>query len=296
MPENNTASPVEPLNTEIRIFYIQIISLDAENQILSTLFQTKMYWTDDRLAWDSEEYGGIDQLYLNEDLFWLPDVNIGNVKGLVLVHPDQIRTLRLRSDGKVMMPTVYFAETTCTIKDASSQILSTCLEIKMIWKDPRLAWDPDDYGGIEQMYLNEQLFWLPDTNVGNVLALSIIHPEGIRTVCVKSSGHVTWPAQYYAENNCRVKVGTFPFDTQLGIGLTSLVSMTVLLDMLSDAIPKTVDFPILGIYVVLCVGSTFRQLFQGIARCNTTGHDDEAASLPDVGGHNQRLYCPNELF
>ncbi|CAJ0566934.1 unnamed protein product, partial [Mesorhabditis spiculigera] len=44
--------------------------------------------------------------------------------------------------------------------------------------------------------------------------------------------------------------------TKLGIGLTSLVSMTVLLDMLADAIPKTDDFPLLGIYVVVCVGLT----------------------------------------
>ncbi|CAJ0944982.1 unnamed protein product, partial [Mesorhabditis belari] len=43
---------------------------------------------------------------------------------------------------------------------------------------------------------------------------------------------------------------------KLTIGLTSLVSMTVLLDMLSDAIPKTSVFPLLGIYVVVCVGIT----------------------------------------
>ncbi|CAJ0924563.1 unnamed protein product, partial [Mesorhabditis belari] len=43
---------------------------------------------------------------------------------------------------------------------------------------------------------------------------------------------------------------------KLTIGLTSLVSMTVLLEMLSDAIPKTSVFPLLGIYVVCCVGVT----------------------------------------
>ncbi|CAJ0566930.1 unnamed protein product, partial [Mesorhabditis spiculigera] len=133
----------------------------------------------------------------------------------------------------------------------------------MYWTDDRLAWDPEEYGEttctikIATFPFDNQVCEMSFmTWVYELLALSIIHPEGIRTVCVKSSGHVTWPAQYYAENNCRVKVGTFPFDTQLGIGLTSLVSMTVLLDMLSDAIPKTVDFPILGIYVVLCVGVT----------------------------------------
>ncbi|CAJ0947873.1 unnamed protein product, partial [Mesorhabditis belari] len=36
---------------------------------------------------------------------------------------------------------------------------------------------------------------------------------------------------------------------KLSIGLTSLVSMTLLLDMLSTAIPKTAAFPLLGIYV-----------------------------------------------
>ncbi|CAJ0573954.1 unnamed protein product, partial [Mesorhabditis spiculigera] len=40
---------------------------------------------------------------------------------------------------------------------------------------------------------------------------------------------------------------------KLGIGLTSLVSMTVLLQMVADAIPRTQDFPLLGIYVVVCI-------------------------------------------
>ncbi|CAJ0956012.1 unnamed protein product, partial [Mesorhabditis belari] len=45
---------------------------------------------------------------------------------------------------------------------------------------------------------------------------------------------------------------------KLSIGLTSLVSMTVLLEMLSDSIPKTSVFPLLGIYVV-CSISTIRK-------------------------------------
>ncbi|CAJ0934687.1 unnamed protein product, partial [Mesorhabditis belari] len=38
---------------------------------------------------------------------------------------------------------------------------------------------------------------------------------------------------------------------KLTLGLTTMMSMTVLLDLVSNQIPKTSQFPVLGIYVII---------------------------------------------
>ncbi|CAJ0587585.1 unnamed protein product, partial [Mesorhabditis spiculigera] len=45
---------------------------------------------------------------------------------------------------------------------------------------------------------------------------------------------------------------TFDYEW-LSIGLTSMMSMTLLLDMMSKEIPKTAAFPLLGFYVIISI-------------------------------------------
>ncbi|CAJ0565095.1 unnamed protein product, partial [Mesorhabditis spiculigera] len=99
--------------------------------------------------------------------------------------------------------------------EAQTQVLSTIYQIKMKWRDPRLAWNPEDYGGIKQIYLSESLLWLPDTNVGTATGASITRPDEIRALQVLNTGRVKWPTQYFTENICRMQVSKFPFDTQI---------------------------------------------------------------------------------
>ena len=36
------------------------------------------WWEDFRLAWDKEDYGGIDKIYLPIKKIWVPDVDLYN--------------------------------------------------------------------------------------------------------------------------------------------------------------------------------------------------------------------------
>ena len=35
-------------------------------------------WTDYKLMWDPEDYGGVDVLYVPSDMIWLPDIVLYN--------------------------------------------------------------------------------------------------------------------------------------------------------------------------------------------------------------------------
>ena len=35
-------------------------------------------WHDDKLRWDPEEYGGVEEIYVPSEIIWLPDIILYN--------------------------------------------------------------------------------------------------------------------------------------------------------------------------------------------------------------------------
>jgi hypothetical protein len=42
------------------------------------------------------------------------------------------------------------------------QILTSQAWLKIIWNDPRLAWDPEEWDGINEISLDASQLWIPD--------------------------------------------------------------------------------------------------------------------------------------
>ncbi|CAJ0949842.1 unnamed protein product, partial [Mesorhabditis belari] len=80
---------------------------------------------------------------------------------------------------------------------------------------------------------------------------------------------------------------------KLTIGLTSLVSMTVLLQMLSDAIPKTSVFPLLGIYVHCRTNKRHVRLSQSVLLFDKLHITTEANGMSAISKFD-RLICLND--
>ncbi|CAJ0571573.1 unnamed protein product, partial [Mesorhabditis spiculigera] len=253
MPDNISESDTPPLNIQIKLFYIQIVGLEAQTQVLSTIYQIKMKWRDPRLAWNPEDYGGIKQIYLSESLLWLPDTNVGTATGASITRPDEIRALQVLNTGRVKWPTQYFTENICRMQVSKFPFDTQICTI------PFLTW------AYEAKFLNltGSMSDIQIQNQGNgewhLIDLTTIYTsygqgeDGI--------AKMNYQLRLRRVPNFYVYVIAIPcfiltMLSALGIGLTSLVSMTVLLQMLAEAIPKTVAFPLLGIYVVLCVGIT----------------------------------------
>ncbi|CAJ0933858.1 unnamed protein product, partial [Mesorhabditis belari] len=135
-----------------------------------------------------------------------------------LLAPDSKTALvTIRSDGIVTMPTVYYVEIACPITVDTFPFDVQACQIPIL----SFLYTPDD-----------------------VLTNGTVSPAALSLdgVDFKLVG------MFWSPNIRKEQL------TKLSIGLTSLVSMTVLLDLLSTAIPKTRVFPLLGIYVVVCVG------------------------------------------
>ncbi|CAJ0947323.1 unnamed protein product, partial [Mesorhabditis belari] len=257
---NDTA----PFEVYYSMFFFKMFLLDAESQMLGIDFELKETWKDARLAWDPEEYGGVNKLFVNVDSVWVPDNQVANVKSLDAVHPSTSREVEISHDGTVLMPTVYYAEISCAINvrifpfDKQScriPILSFSYGVRQVTTngsvDKVLSLTTAGNGEWEVTGITTNSFIYGPGNIFNyVIGLKrvphyyvyvIAFPCFILTTI--STVGTFWSPNYNKEQL-----------TKLSIGLTSLISMTVLLDLLSNSIPKTRVFPLLGIYVLICVG------------------------------------------
>jgi nicotinic acetylcholine receptor len=40
--------------------------------------------------------------------------------------------------------------------------MTTNVWVEQNWRDYKLVWDPDDYGGVDELFVPSQNIWLPD--------------------------------------------------------------------------------------------------------------------------------------
>jgi nicotinic acetylcholine receptor len=110
------------------------------------------------------------------------------------------------------------------------------------WTDPRLAWNPEEYGGTEIIRLDSDQVWKPDVTLYNsadpVNMVNCWHSN----VLIYSNGNILWipPCKMtsgchlnlwkepYGENTCSFKFGSWTFDGNLiDIGFFKDASMDV---------------------------------------------------------------------
>ncbi|XP_054718587.1 acetylcholine receptor subunit alpha-like 1 [Uloborus diversus] len=81
------------------------------------------------------------------------------------------------------------------------------------WSDHKLKWDPDEYGGVRQLYVPAEQIWLPDIVLYNnadgnyevtIMTKAIIHNDG----------KVVWNPPAIYKSSCQIDVQYFPFDKQ----------------------------------------------------------------------------------
>ena len=47
-------------------------------------------------------------------------------------------------------------------QNLKNQIMTTNLWVEQFWRDYKLKWDPDEYGGVKQLHVPSDHIWRPD--------------------------------------------------------------------------------------------------------------------------------------
>ncbi|CAJ0937252.1 unnamed protein product, partial [Mesorhabditis belari] len=82
------------------------------------------------------------------------------------------------------------------------------------YADPRLAWDPSDFGDVKSIYVNIMSLWWPNNGITNTKTLQLIFPTNFNSAKVAANGTVDMSIMFLTESRCVFDVANFPFDVQ----------------------------------------------------------------------------------
>lgn len=93
------------------------------------------------------------------------------------------------------------------------QIMTCSVWLKQVWIDPRLSWNPKNYGGVNVLYIPYESIWVPDLVLYNN-ADSNYNITISTKATLHYSGQVTWEPPAIFKSMCQIDVRWFPFDEQ----------------------------------------------------------------------------------
>ncbi|XP_043255207.1 acetylcholine receptor subunit beta-like 2 isoform X2 [Colletes gigas] len=94
-----------------------------------------------------------------------------------------------------------------------NQVMTTNVWVEQKWFDYKLRWDPEEYGGVEMLYVPSENIWLPDIVMYNN-ADGNYEVTLMTKATLKYTGEVSWKPPAIYKSSCEINVEYFPFDEQ----------------------------------------------------------------------------------
>ncbi|ULT79897.1 hypothetical protein L3Y34_010474 [Caenorhabditis briggsae] len=153
--------------------------------------------------------------------------------------------------------------------------VSVVLEIMEGWFDPRLSWDPASHGNISSIYTRQDKIWSPTLTSFGVDDIIDFRDPDFRIANVDFAGTISNYVSAVFEITIRRNplyyiymivfpsfiinvisiIGVFLKNadkmSKLNVGLTNIMTMTFILGVMADKIPRTGIIPLLGIYIII---------------------------------------------
>ncbi|XP_058381389.1 neuronal acetylcholine receptor subunit beta-3 [Diceros bicornis minor] len=110
--------PVLNSNDTIKVYFglkiSQLIDVDEKNQLMTTNVWLKQEWTDHKLRWNPDEYGGIHSIKVPSESLWLPDIVLfenadGRFEGSLMTK------VVVKSNGTVIWTPPASYKSSCTM-------------------------------------------------------------------------------------------------------------------------------------------------------------------------------------
>ncbi|ODM91301.1 Acetylcholine receptor subunit beta-like 2 [Orchesella cincta] len=158
-------------------------------------------------------------------MVYLPTDFLGFSSSLVEANPDAKRLYDdlLSNYNRLIRPVSNNSEK-LTVKlglklsqlidvNLKSQIMTTNVWVEQKWTDYKLQWIPEEYGGVEQLYVPSEHIWLPDIVLYNN-ADGNYEVTLMTKATLHSNGEIVWKPPAIYKSSCEINVEWFPFDEQ----------------------------------------------------------------------------------
>uniref|UniRef100_A0A2K6BH96 Cholinergic receptor nicotinic beta 3 subunit n=1 Tax=Macaca nemestrina TaxID=9545 RepID=A0A2K6BH96_MACNE len=110
--------PVLHSNDTIKVYFglkiSQLVDVDEKNQLMTTNVWLKQEWTDHKLRWNPDDYGGIHSIKVPSESLWLPDIVLfenadGRFEGSLMTK------VIVKSNGTVVWTPPASYKSSCTM-------------------------------------------------------------------------------------------------------------------------------------------------------------------------------------
>ncbi|KAJ8985056.1 hypothetical protein NQ317_019739 [Molorchus minor] len=156
------------------------------------------------IVFKSTNFAGIKHIEANPDTKRLYDDLLSNYNRLIRPVNNHTETLTVWLSLKLSQ---------LIEMNLKNQIMTTNLWVVQKWNDYKLRWDPEEYGGVEMLYVPSEHIWLPDIVLFN-------NADGNYEVTLMTkatlsyTGEVIWKPPSIYKSSCEINVQYFPFDEQ----------------------------------------------------------------------------------
>ncbi|PIC44736.1 hypothetical protein B9Z55_004999 [Caenorhabditis nigoni] len=262
----------QPIQVHFSMELYQIISVNEPQQYLMLNAWVVERWTDHLLGWDPEKFGNVTEIMLPHHNIWLPDTTLYN--SLVMKDDENRRLLHAKvttlGDGngafiELLYPTIYKLSCLLNLRFFPFDVQS-CRLLFGSWtfdntKIDYFAFNESQAIGTTNCIENEG--W-------NVLSTSVIRHENKYDCCPNNYTLLEFrltiqrkPLYYIINLIIPTSIITFisiigffstssinePREEKITLGITTLLSMSILIFMVSDKMPSTSSFiPLIGLF------------------------------------------------
>ena len=265
-PEVRPTTDGEPTNVYVGLYLLSIQSLDEKAQVLETSIIVDTEWVDDYLAWNTSEYGGVENFLYPQRHVWLPDVVIENSvesqkqlgydenvvyidsTGLVNWKPSEV----IKTGCDIDVTYYPFDTQTCNIIVSTWMSTIDDIDIEPEVSSDGLLLDRYSVSGTWELVSN-RVDLLPNENRLTRIQFTL-KLRRLRTYYVVN---IILPVLFLSFTASMVFFLPAEAGEKIGMGITVLLSYAVYLTIIADNMPQTsLQVSYLAVYLTLLLGLT----------------------------------------
>ncbi|CAI5453871.1 unnamed protein product [Caenorhabditis angaria] len=259
-------------NYTIELYYLQLVEVNEPSEKVTVVIEVMEHWYDPRLVWDSVKYKNISNLYVRQDKIWSPSLSPYGINDVVDFRDQDFRQASIENTGFVFVFDLVRIGVNCDLDMRKFPFdVQTCLiqfglpmyyvnEVSISFSFYEDLLKPSR---IKQMGNSEWIVVNLTTKhsiEGFEDSISGLELNGFFITMRRNPLYyfymIILPA--YVINAVSL-FGVFLKKSdkmsRLNVGLTTLMTMTFILGVIADDIPKTGVIPLLGIYIIIHLAS-----------------------------------------
>ncbi|GMS83316.1 hypothetical protein PENTCL1PPCAC_5491, partial [Pristionchus entomophagus] len=245
---------------------IRVLEPDLQHQ---NLVGVLLSWQDPRLRWDHSIYGGIDHIYVNRFAVWMPEMYPCESSQALLVSNDQSLSIGLNSSGFLNTFLIFSTYFSCEY-DFSCEF--DVYQFPFDTQHCYYCFQIYNYNARDELRVNANYSQRPDIYDTSEWKLKLLGIHYIDSIDNKLDiGLVYYNITFSRKPQFWVGLIITPtfligsliiiglffghganiVNNAVGLGLTTMMSMMVIVGILANSFAKSQNIPILGWYVIV---------------------------------------------